>query len=467
MGQPQWAVGVKHFLNQQDATMSLMVLGVDHRSAPTSVRESLAFPGECHGRGLGALKASFPDTEFVLLSTCNRVEVYAAAESAPPQVDELSSFLARFHGMPAESVAGHAVLHREEAAIGHLFRVAAGLESLVPGEDQILGQVRDAYKAATGRGVIGPILHTVFQRALRAAKRARDETGLGRGKLSVASIAVAVARDVFDHFDDKTILVIGAGKMGELALQHLRALRPGAILVANRDLARARTAVDGGDCRVIAFDALDGALTEADIVISTTAAAEPIMTLDRFTGIQRARRNRPLLIVDIAVPRDFDPRIGELEQVMLYDVDDLRAQVERNLSDRRERLEKARALVERDAAACFAALRYRRDAGTLLRQLADRTEAAVRRELDRLFLARPDLTDTQRAAIAQAMSRSLNQLLHHPRSALRAAADAGDPADPHPLLDAARRVFGLADAPPANQVDPRRPGDRRLAESLV
>src|SRR5437763_5914099 len=352
--------------------MRLMVLGVDHRSAPTSVRENLAFAGACHARGLGALEAGFPDTEFVLLSTCNRVEVYAAAESAPPEVDELSSFLARVHGMPLESRAGHLVVHRDEAAIGHLFRVAAGLESLVPGEDQILGQVRDAYKAATGRGVIGPILHAAFQRALRAAKRARDETGLGRGKLSVASIAVDVARDVFDHFDDKTILVIGAGKMGELALQHLRALRPGAILVANRDLARGRAVADGGDGRVIGFDALDGALTEADIVISTTAADEPIMTLDRFTGIQRARRNRPLLIVDIAVPRDFDPRIGELEQVMLYDLGDLRVQVERNLSDRRARLEKARSLVEHEAAACFAALRHRRDAGALLRQLADR-----------------------------------------------------------------------------------------------
>ena len=200
-------------------------------------------------------------------------------------------------------------------------------------------------------------------------------------------------------------------------------------------------------------------------MISTTAAAEPIMTLDRFISIQRARRNRPLLIIDIAVPRDFDPRIGELEQVMLYDLDDLRAQVERNLSDRRERLEKARSLVEREAAACFAALRYRRDAGALLRQLADRTEAMVRRELDRLFLTRPDLTDTQRAAIAQAMSRLPNQLLHHPRSVLRAAVDAGEAADPHPLIDAARRVLGLADAPAADRVDSRRPRDLRLEVS--
>ena len=202
---------------------------------------------------------------------------------------------------------------------------------------------------------------------------------------------------------------------------------------------------DGEASRVIGFDALDDALTEADIVISTTAAADPIMTLERFTGIQRARRNRPLLIVDIAVPRDFDPRIGQLEQVMIYDLDNLRGQVERNLADRRERLERARALVEREAAACYATLQHCRDTGLLLRQLADRAEATIRRELDRLFLNRPDLTDTQRTAIAGAMSRFLNQLLHHPRSALRAAADAGDPADPHRLLDAARRVFGLAD----------------------
>ena len=191
------------------------------------------------------------------------------------------------------------------------------------------------------------------------------------------------------------------------------------------------------------------------------------MTLDRFTGIQRARRNRPLLIIDIAVPRNFDPRIGELEQVMLYDLGDLRAQVEQNLSDRRERLEEARSLVEREAAACFAALRYRRDAGALLRQLADRAEAAVRRELDRLFLARPDLTDTQRAAIAQAMSQLPNQLLHHPRSALRTAVATGGAADPHPLLDAARHILGLADAPAADRSNSRRPGDLCLGSFIL
>ena len=393
--------------------------------------------------GARALEASFPDAEFVLLSTCNRVEVYAAAEPAPPRVRELSSFLARFHGMPAESVTGHLVVHREEAAIGHLFRVAAGLESLVPGEDQILGQVREAYTAATGRGVIGPILHTAFQRALRPPSGPATRRGwAAASSRSRASPSTSPATSS----TTSTIRPSWSSAPARWRNWPSSTCVPcaGAILVANRDPAR-RAVADGGDDRVIGFDASTDALTEADIVISTTAAAEPIMTLDRFTGIQRARRNRPLLIVDIAVPRDFDPRIGELEQVMLYDLDDLRGQVERNLADRRERLEKARSIIEREAAACFAALRHRRAAGALLRQLGDRTEAAVRRELDRLFLARPDLTDTQREAIAQAMSRFLNQILHHPRSALRR-----------------RRRRGLRRSPPpARRRPPRlRPGRR-------
>ena len=164
--------------------MSLMVLGVNHRSASASVRENLAFSGECRERGLRALESSFPGAECVLLSTCDGAEVYMAAAPQPPRVNDLVSFLAAFHRMPVESVAEHSVVHNEEAAIGHLFRVTAGLESLVPGEDQILGEVRDAYTAAAGVGVVGPILHTAFQMAMRAAERAREETGLGRGKLS-------------------------------------------------------------------------------------------------------------------------------------------------------------------------------------------------------------------------------------------------------------------------------------------
>ena len=317
---------------------------------------------------------------------------------------------------------GHLVAHHDEAAIAHLFRVAAGLESLVPGEGQILGQVRDAYKLASDCKAVGPILHQVFQRALRVGKRVREETGLDRGRCSVASVAVDVARAVFDRFEDKAVLVIGAGAMGELTLQHLAALRPGALLVTNRDPTRARAVAGPHGGRVIPFDRLDDALMEADVVVGATAAAGPIVAVDRYARIQRARGNRLALILDLAVPRDFDPRVGALEQVMLYNVDDLRAQAEQNLRGRHAQIERARAIIEGESAACLAAIQHRRHVGALLRQLGDHADAVLRRELDRLFAAQPDLTDAQRTVIARAMSRLSNQLLHQPRAALCAAA---------------------------------------------
>jgi glutamyl-tRNA reductase len=402
--------------------MTLLALGVDHRSAPPALREAIAFDGPRRDCGLDALMTSFLGTEFVLLSTCNRVELYAAAETTSPDGDALTAFLARSHDLPVERLAGHLVARHDEAAVGHLFRVAAGLESLVVGEGQILGQVRDAYKLASARKAVGPILHHVFQRALRVGKRVREETGLDRGKLSVASIAVDVARAVFDRFDDKAFLVIGAGTMGELTLRHLASLHPGALLLTNRDPARARAVAARWGGRVIPFDRLDDALAEADIVLSTTAAAEPIVTVDRYARIQQGRGNRLALILDLALPRDFDPRVGELERVVLYNVDDLRAQAEQNLQGRHAQIDRARLIIEGESAACLAALRHRRHAGALLRQLGDYADAVLRRELDRLFAAQPDLTDAQRTVITRTMSRLSNQLLHQPRAALCSAA---------------------------------------------
>jgi glutamyl-tRNA reductase len=365
----------------------LLTLGVDHRSAPTAVREALAFEGGRLRLGLDALKAETPGSEFVLLSTCNRVELYAADETDSPDGGALTGFLARFHDVPVATLERHLVARRDEAAVDHLFRVAAGLESLVPGEGQILGQVRDAYKLASDRKAVGPILHRVFQRALRVGKRVREETGLDRGKCSVASVAVEVARAVFDGFEDKAVLVIGAGAMGELTLRHLAALRPGALLVTNRDPARARAVAAPRGGRVIPFDRLDEALAEADVVVSTTAAPEPIVDVDRYARIQRGRGNRLAVILDLAVPRDFDPRVGELERVMLYNIDDLRAQAEQNLRGRHARIDAARLIIEREAAACLTALWRRRRAGELVRQLGDYADVVLRRELDGLFAA--------------------------------------------------------------------------------
>ena len=215
--------------------------------------------------------------------------------------------LAKFHGVKSELFPGHLVSYHDEGVVGHLFRVAASLESLVLGEGQILGQVRDAYRTAVECKTVGPIFHTVFQSALRVGKLVRERTGMDQGKLSVASVAVDLAREVFDSFADKTVLVIGAGKMGELTLQHLKGLNPGRILVTNRDAIERDGDRGAVERPAVPFERLDQALIDADLVISTTAATEPIVTLEQYVRVQRARRNRLSLILDIAFPRDFRP----------------------------------------------------------------------------------------------------------------------------------------------------------------
>ncbi len=439
-------------------SVSLLALGVDHRSAPASVREALAFEGNKLVEGLDALSGAFPGNEFVILSTCNRVEVYAAgASDGLPEVDLLAQFLADFHREAPEAFAGHLMRYRDEHVVDHLFRVTASLESLVLGEGQILGQVRDAYGAAVDRKTVGQVHNALFQRALHVGKKVREETGMDQGKLSVASVAVDVAREVFDTFADKTVLVIGAGKMGDLTLRHLEALRPGRILITNRNLEKAEAAAARWKGQAIPFENLHQHLIAADLIISTTAAAEPIVSYDNFLRVQRARRNRLALILDIAIPRDFDPKIGDLDQVMLYNVDDLRAQAEQNRLERQKGIDPAVAIIEREATACFAFLRHQQDVGAILQQLGSQADATRRRELDALFAGRPNLSDEDRQAIEHMFMRFQNQLLHRPRAAVRSAATEpargfGIPEAPphgqhhsHPLLNAVRHLFGLGD----------------------
>jgi glutamyl-tRNA reductase len=426
----------------------LLALGVDHQSAPASVREALSFEGVKHHAGLDLLAQTFPGTEWVILSTCNRVELYMAGNVEHfPKTSELTDILAGFHGIHAQAFSGHLVSYHDEQVISHLFRVAASIESLVLGEGQILGQVREAYLTAVERKTVGPAFHTVFQSALRVGKLVRERTGMDQGKLSVASVAVDLAREVFDSFADKTVLVIGAGKMGELTLKHLKGLKPGKILVTNRDPERAHVVAAHWSGQAVPFERLGQALIDADLVISTTAASQPIVTVDQYIRIQRARRNRLALILDIAVPRDFDPRIGDLDQVTLYHVDDLRAQADQNRLQRHQGIDPALAIIQHETAICYAQLRHQRDAGMLLQQLGNHADQIRQRELTTLFTSRPQLSAEDRAAITHMATRLQNQFLHHPRAAVRSAVSQPQSSDnhPHPILDAVRHLFGLGD----------------------
>lgn len=423
--------------------MKLLALGVDHLSAPTAIREALALDGPERDAALDSLRELFPGAEFVILSTCNRVELYASSETTPLDVDELAAWFSRSRQLNPETLAGHLVAHHDTAMVGHLFRVASSLESLVLGEGQILGQVRDAYRAADARGTVGPILHGVFQEAIRVGKLVRERTGMDRGRLSVASVAVDLAREVFDTFHDKTVLVIGAGKMADLTLRHLADLRPGRILIANRNHERSEALAALHQGEAVSFDHIYAALIKADLVVSTTASEQPIVELSSFDRVQRARRNRLILILDIAVPRDFDPAIGDLEQVLLYNVDDLKSQVERNLAGRRKGIDPAQQLIERETTACLATIRHRRHAGAILRELGEYADNVRSRELDRLFANCPGLSDAQREAIDHFARRLQNQYLHHPRAALRTAGQEQPVEEHQSLLTTVRHLFGL------------------------
>jgi glutamyl-tRNA reductase len=426
--------------------VKLLALGVDHRSAPALVREALAFDGPKYAVGLDFLAQAFPGSELVVLSTCNRVEIYVAGSPEHvPETSALTDMLVKLHGVKSELFSGHLVSYHDEGVVGHLFRVAASLESLVLGEGQILGQVREAYLAAVQRNTVGPVFHTVFQTALRVGKLVRERTGMDQGKLSVASVAVDLAREVFDSFADKTVLVIGAGKMGELTLQHLKGLKPGEILITNRDPDRAVAVAARWNGRAVPFERLGQALIDADLIISTTAATEPIVTLEQYVRVQRARRNRLSLILDIAIPRDFDPRIGDLDQVTLYHVDDLRAQAEQNRLERQKGIDPALVIIERETAACYAQVRHQRDAGLLLQQLGNHADQIRKRELGALFATRPDLTEADREAIVHMALRLQNQFLHHPRAAVRSAVTQPHHDHPHSVLDFVRHIFGLGD----------------------
>jgi glutamyl-tRNA reductase len=389
--------------------------------------------------------------EAAILSTCNRVEVYLGrtGPEASLDTDLVAEFLAEFHHFPVDQLRPLLYRHLDAEAVHHLFRVAASLDSLIIGEGQIAKQVRRAYEMAQASSSAGPLLHALFQYANAVAGRVRTETGIGRGHVSVSSVAVDYVRQVFDQFDDKTILVIGAGKMGELTLQHLTGLKPGQILVTNRNSERAEVTAARWNGRAVPYERLEQALIDADLVISTTAAAEPIVTFEQYARVQRARRNRLSLILDIAFPRDFDPRIGELEQVMLYHIDELRAQAEENRLTRQKGIDPALAIIERETTACCLQLRHQRDVGLLLEQLGNRADQIRERELSSLYSSRPDLTEADREAIAHMAARLQNQFLHHPRVAVRSAVTEPhhDHGHPHPLLTFVRQIFGLGDRP--------------------
>jgi glutamyl-tRNA reductase len=324
-----------------------LLLGLNHTTAPLDVRERLAFNGEQRAAALAAFRQRFPECEAVLLSTCNRVELYIGrALHGHPRGDEMAAFLAEFHSIPISSIRPHLYERSDMAVVEHLFAVASSLDSMVLGETQILGQVREAYDEARERSAVGPVLNPLFQGAIAVGKRVMHETPLNEGRLSVASVAVDYASRIFDHFNDKVVLNIGAGKMATLVLRHFAELSPRRLLVCNRDVTKAQTLAGRFGGEVAAFEQLDDHLAEVDVVITSTGASHPIITRDRFAAAHRRRRYRPVFVIDIALPRDVEAAVGELENVYLYNLDDLQQVVSQTQGSRRGAIEAAEVIVK-------------------------------------------------------------------------------------------------------------------------
>lgn len=421
--------------------MNLIAVGVSFRSAEIDLREKIAFTDVQRDLAAADLSARY-GCEAAVLSTCNRVEMYLARPGGEqlPEVELLAEFLGEYHKVDPKRVRPHLVDLRDAEGVRHLFRVAASLDSLIVGEGQIVGQVKAAFEAARTVGTTGPLLNALYQHAQKTAKRVRTETGIAEGHASVSSVAVDYVRQVFDHFGDKTVLVVGAGKMGRLTLKHLRNLRPKQILVANRSPEKAAEVAAECGGKPVAWDRLDDALVQADIVLSTTGAPEPVVTEKRYAAIRQRRSGRTAVILDIAVPRDFDPAIHDGETTFVFNIDDLKGIREQTLARRRSHVERAEAIVAEEARR-FLDDWGRRKNGQLIARLTAEFETK-RREVLEPLLSRLNgkLTEKERQDIEGAFRLFQNKLLHAPITALgEASRDANSPA----LLEAVRRLFRL------------------------
>ena len=434
--------------------MRLIMLGINHRTAPLELREALAFDPEQAAEAIRDLRQAYPASECALISTCNRTELYLARPiHDPPTIEHLRDFITAQAGADADAVRSASIHREQDEAATHLFRVTSGLDSMVLGEPQVLGQIKRAYELADQCEAVGPILHRLFQGAITASKSVRRQTGIDQGRTSVSSVAVAFAKNIFDHFGDKTVLAIGAGEMIKASLASLRREDPKRLLLINRTHQRAidlaqQLELTGSDHGARAWDDMDSLLIEADIVVSCTGANEPIVTEERFKPLLKKRRGRPLFMLDLAVPRDLDPKIGSLRNVYLYNLDDLQQAVEATESGRKELVKEVEDLLRSHIDRCMGEIRHR-DVGRLVKQLRQRLHDIAHEEQGRTAkkLASLNGQSTEQSIedlLAQHNHRLVNKILHLPLSQL----DRSEPDAPIGLYAAAlRRLFDLQEQP--------------------
>ncbi|MBM3146243.1 MAG: glutamyl-tRNA reductase [Chloroflexi bacterium] len=422
--------------------MHILCLGLNHQTAPLDLRERLVFCEDTLRAALSRLgcgESIGATAEMVILSTCNRVEIYAA--SSRLSFSELEAFLSEARGIPAGDLHAHLYRHADSQAIRHLLNVAAGLDSLVMGEPQILGQVTRALELARGAGASGPLLNRLFQRAIHAGKRARAETSISRNPASVASLAASLAERSVRNLGQVQVVILGAGEMAELAVESLRKRGASKVLVLNRTLDRAEVLARRWQAEASTFERLDEAVAAADVLISSTGAPHTIILPGMVERIMAGRISRPLVMIDIAVPRDIDPACGRIPGVRVYDMDSLHAKLEQSLAERRSQVPQVEAILAEEGAA-FMAYFHSLDMLPLIAEVRQQAETIRRMELDKTLRRLPGLSEAERDHIEALTQALVKKLLHNPTTRLRA--EAATPLAPEYAV-LARALFALAD----------------------
>jgi glutamyl-tRNA reductase len=416
--------------------MNIVLLGLNHKTAPIELRERLAIGPLQLEDATRSLVQAPGVLEGMILSTCNRVELLTSQE---PNAPDLLEFVGSYFDIEPKVLTPHMYEYRQEHAVRHLFRVACSLDSMVIGEPQILGQVKTSYLAARSAGAIRGHLDKVLQRAFVVAKRVRSETQIGSSSVSVASVAVELARKIFGSLEGKKVLLVGAGKMSELAARHLLAQGAGAVLVANRTQERAAQLAQRFGGRAISFDDLYSHADQADIIITSTGSPRPVFRREHAQHFLQQRRGRPMFFIDIAVPRDVDPEVNKLDGIFLYDIDDLQSVAGSHLKERGKEAELAEAMILAEVDKYQRRLHSLNVAPEIVR-FQQSAEQIRQGELRRLASRLQSLSPEQQAAV-EALTRGLvNKFLHQPVQAIKAAASEGNSA----AVDALREAFGVS-----------------------
>jgi glutamyl-tRNA reductase len=417
----------------------IVVVGLNHKTAPVEVRERLAFSAEDTPSVLEAMCQNPCVEEIMLFSTCNRVEFLLAARDVAEAVQAVKDFVADFKKTPLHSFEQALYEYHGDDAVRHIFRVASSLDSMVVGEPQILGQVKDCYGQACDLKTCGVVLNRLMHRSFSVAKRVRTETGIGDSAVSISYAAVELGRKIFGDLEEKAILLIGAGEMAELAVEHLVNNRARPIFVANRTFERGLELAEAFKGTAIRFEEVRDYLKKVDIVISSTGAPQYILVRDDFKGLMRSRKNRPLFFIDIAVPRDIDPEINRINNVYVYDIDDLNNAIQENIEERQQEAVRGERIID------GAVIQFRRwfeslDVVPTIVDLREKVEEIRQRELKKTFASLNSVSEEDRAAIDRLTTALVKKILHGPTVFLK---QSGHKERKPFYVDIARQLFNL------------------------